>query len=131
MCYNHLAGDMGIQIRITSYNVCYTKLLRNTLVVVTADHDHTMTINGYSAKGNDVLDLVKSGPDLTPATDIDGNTYTTLVFGNGPNRPDVRANLDSDTVTADDYLQETGVKLSSETVITSYSIHYTKLYEWG
>lgn len=89
--------------------------LANTLVVVTADHDHTMTINGYSAKGNDVLDLVKSGPDLTPATDVDGNTYTTLVFGNGPNRPDVRANLDSATVTADDYLQETGVKLSSET----------------
>ena len=29
--------------------------LANTLVVVTADHDHTMTINGYSAKGNDVL----------------------------------------------------------------------------
>ena len=24
--------------------------LTNTLIVVTADHDHTMTINGYSAK---------------------------------------------------------------------------------
>lgn len=89
--------------------------LADTLVVVTADHDHTMTINGYSAKGNNVLDLVKQGPELTAATDVDGNTFTTLVFGNGPNRPDVRTNLDSATVTADDYLQETGVKLASET----------------
>ncbi|WP_421161336.1 alkaline phosphatase, partial [Aeromonas dhakensis] len=31
--------------------------LKDTLIVVTADHDHTMTINGYSAKGNKVLDL--------------------------------------------------------------------------
>ena len=88
--------------------------LSNTLIVVTADHDHTMTINGYSAKGNPVLDLVKNG-DGSTQNDVDGKPFTTLVFGNGPNRPDVRPVLTSDQVMANDYLQETGVKLASET----------------
>ncbi|MCF5766312.1 alkaline phosphatase [Aeromonas veronii] len=88
--------------------------LKDTLIVVTADHDHTMTINGYSAKGNKVLDLVKNG-DGSTQNDVDGKPFTTLVFGNGPNRPDVRPVLTSDQVMANDYLQETGVKLTSET----------------
>ena len=88
--------------------------LKDTLIVVTADHDHTMTINGYAAKGNKVLDLVKNG-DGSTQNDVDGKPFTTLVFGNGPNRPDLRPTLTSDQVMADDYLQETGVKLGSET----------------
>ncbi|PJG59518.1 alkaline phosphatase [Aeromonas cavernicola] len=88
--------------------------LADTLIVVTADHDHTMTINGYSAKGNPVLDLVKNS-DGSTQNDVDGKPFTTLVFGNGPNRSDVRATLTSDQVMADDYKQETGVKLGSET----------------
>ncbi|BEE17142.1 alkaline phosphatase [Aeromonas enteropelogenes] len=88
--------------------------LKDTLIVVTADHDHTMTINGYSAKGNKVLDLVKNG-DGSTQNDVDGKPFTTLVFGNGPNRADVRPTLTSDQVMADGYLQETGVKLGSET----------------
>ena len=73
-----------------------------------------MTINGYAAKGNPVLDLVKNG-DGSTQHDVDGKPFTTLVFGNGPNRADVRPTLTSDQVMADDYLQETGVKLGSET----------------
>ncbi|MFM4702702.1 alkaline phosphatase [Aeromonas bivalvium] len=88
--------------------------LNETLIVVTADHDHTMTINGYAAKGNPVLDLVKNG-DGSTQTDVDGKPFTTLVFGNGPNRADVRPTLTSTDVMADDYLQETGIKLGSET----------------
>ncbi|MFM4823965.1 alkaline phosphatase [Aeromonas bivalvium] len=88
--------------------------LNETLIVVTADHDHTMTINGYAAKGNPVLDLVKNG-DGSTQTDVDGKPFTTLVFGNGPNRADVRPTLTSTEVMADDYLQETGIKLGSET----------------
>ncbi|WP_421209487.1 alkaline phosphatase [Aeromonas enteropelogenes] len=88
--------------------------LNDTLIVVTADHDHTMTINGYAAKGNPVLDLVKNG-DGSTQNDADGKPFTTLVFGNGPNRPNVRPALTSDQVMADGYLQETGVKLGSET----------------
>jgi alkaline phosphatase len=89
--------------------------LANTLIVVTADHDHTMTFNGYGKRGNPILDINRSYRDGQPSKDADGNTYSTLVFGNGPNRPNVRANLDSATVMADGYLQESGVRLPSET----------------
>ncbi len=89
--------------------------LANTLIVVTADHDHTLAINGYGKRGNPILDINRAYTDNQPNRDADGNTYTTLVFGNGPNRPALRTNLDSTTVLADNYLQEAGVRLSSET----------------
>ncbi|MBT2869721.1 alkaline phosphatase [Chromobacterium violaceum] len=89
--------------------------LNNTLVVVTADHDHTMTINGYSKRGNPIHDIARSYVDGQPAKDADGAVYTTLVFGNGPNRKPTRVSVDSAAATADDYQQETGIRLSSET----------------
>lgn len=89
--------------------------LANTLIVVTADHDHTLAFNGYGKRGNPILDINRDYKTGLPSKDADGNTYTTLVFGNGPNRPNIRASLDSTTVLADNYLQETGVRLSSET----------------
>ena len=89
--------------------------LANTLIVVTADHDHTLAFNGYGKRGNPILDINRGYRDGQPAKDADGNTYTTLVFGNGPNRPNTRTGLDSTAVLADNYLQETGVRLSSET----------------
>src|SRR6202007_3001044 len=63
--------------------------LKNTLVVVTADHDHTMTFNGYSHKGNPILGKVTDIKQTTVqgasvlAKAADGKPYTTLVFGNG------------------------------------------------
>ncbi|MBW7565268.1 alkaline phosphatase [Chromobacterium subtsugae] len=89
--------------------------LSNTLIVVTADHDHTMTINGYSKRGNPIHDISRSYVDGQPAKDADGAVYTTLVFGNGPNRKPTRVSVDSAAATADDYQQETGIRLSSET----------------
>jgi alkaline phosphatase len=89
--------------------------LTNTLIVVTADHDHTLAFNGYGKRGNPILDINRGYRDNQPSKDADGKTYTTLVFGNGPNRANLRDNLDSATVLADNYLQETGVRLSSET----------------
>ena len=89
--------------------------LANTLIVVTADHDHTLAFNGYGKRGNPILDINRDYKTGLPSKDADGNTYTTLVFGNGPNRPNLRTNLDSAAVLADNYLQETGVRLASET----------------
>ena len=89
--------------------------LANTLIVVTADHDHTLAFNGYGKRGNPILDINRDYKTGQPSKDADGNTYTTLVFGNGPNRPNLRTNVDSATALGNDYLQETGVRLSSET----------------
>ncbi len=90
--------------------------LANTLIVVTADHDHTMVINGYARKGNPILDIVRDYKTGQPSLDADGLPYTALVFGNGSNRPDLRTNLvsgnlDSTQVLHDDYLQEVAVRL--------------------
>jgi len=91
--------------------------LKNTLIIVTADHDHTMTFNGYGKRGSNILGTVKNYKDGKELLDVDGKNYTTLVFGNGPNRPAVRSTLvegsaDSTQVLHDDYLQEAGVKVA-------------------
>ena len=94
--------------------------LKNTLVVVTADHDHTMTFNGYSHKGNPILgkvtDITQTTVKKTPvlAAAADGKPYTTLVFGNGGGpRKATRDDLTSVDTTTDDYLQEVAVNLGS------------------
>ena len=68
--------------------------LKNTLIVVTADHDHTMVMNGYaaitgktSAANPGILGLMRDyAAPATPALDADGKPFTTLVFGTGENR---------------------------------------------
>jgi alkaline phosphatase len=89
--------------------------LKNTLIVITADHDHTLQINGYPKRGNPITDIVRDYKTGQPARDADGKTYTTLVFGNGPNRPVAREDIDSAKAMSIDYKQETGVRLSGET----------------
>ncbi|WP_179100640.1 alkaline phosphatase, partial [Burkholderia pseudomallei] len=71
------------------------------------------TINGYSKRGNPVLDISRNYRDGQPNKDADGNPYTTLVFGNGANRPNARVPVDSSTATNDAYLQEVGVRMGS------------------
>lgn len=77
-----------------------TELLdpEDSLLVVTADHAHVMSVNGYSARGNDVL-----GP--SDDLDEDGVPYMTLSYINGPGarphrddglRPDVTIESDPD-----------------------------------
>ncbi len=97
------------KVRLTDPN------LSNTLIVVTADHDHTLAFNGYGKRGNPILDINRAYRDGQPSKDADGNTYTTLVFGNGPTRLATRTSVDSAAALADSYKQETGVRLASET----------------
>ncbi|KAH9514156.1 hypothetical protein Btru_030436 [Bulinus truncatus] len=53
----------------------------DTLIIVTADHSHAFTIQGYSPKGNDILGTADPGPDSGPLDDL---PYTTLAYTNGP-----------------------------------------------
>ncbi len=87
--------------------------LANTLIVVTADHDHTMAFNGYGKRGSDILGLNINYATGVASKDANGVNYTTLVFGNGAVRPDVRVNLDPTVVTGRDYLQEVAIRRGS------------------
>jgi alkaline phosphatase len=101
--------------------------LKHTLIVVTADHDHSMVMSGYAQRGNPILGIMRGYADGQPVRDADGKTFTTLLFGNGPNRPDARADVDGARAEADDYQQEAGVRLGSE----SHGGGDVKLYALG
>ena len=57
---------------------------KDTLILVTADHSHSLAMVGYPARGNPILGLVK-GPDAKDFTrDVNGRPYTTLLYATGP-----------------------------------------------
>jgi alkaline phosphatase len=67
--------------------------LDETLVLVTADHSHVLTIAGYPERGNDILGYIKPSRDgegggpVSPegwALDDRGQPMTTLSYANGP-----------------------------------------------
>ncbi|XP_071945549.1 alkaline phosphatase-like [Antedon mediterranea] len=90
----------------------------DTLLIVTADHSHTLSFGGYPDRGNPILGLVNND------TGSDGLPYTTLAYANGPGgnqvfesynktgqRPDNRG-VDTEDK---DYKQDALVPKSSET----------------
>ncbi|XP_073970961.1 alkaline phosphatase 1 isoform X3 [Rhodnius prolixus] len=48
----------------------------DTLIMVTSDHSHTMSISGYPGRGSDILKFAGT-------SDIDGMPYTILSYANG------------------------------------------------
>lgn len=57
---------------------------KDTLIILTADHSHTMTLAGYPARGNNILGKVYAFDDKTkPALADDKNPYTTISYANG------------------------------------------------
>jgi alkaline phosphatase len=87
---------------------------KDTLIIATADHAHTLISNGYAERGNPILGLSKSKGKLSE--DHFGKPYTTLAYGNGPGAVEgERAVLTQDEVLALDYKQQSLVKLGSET----------------
>lgn len=84
----------------------------DTLIVVTSDHSHVMSIAGYPVRGNPIMGIAET-------SDIDDLPYTTISFANGPgfrNHSDgYRSNVSSEEITKIDYRQHTGIPLKYET----------------
>ncbi|CAK9825686.1 Alkaline phosphatase 4 [Anthophora retusa] len=53
--------------------------LEETLVIVTADHSHSFTMNGYPRRGNDILGFAND-----PTKPNEAAFYETLSYANGP-----------------------------------------------
>jgi alkaline phosphatase len=116
----------------------------DTLILVTADHSHTLSFVGYPTRGNPILGKVKGGSseDSDPtryARDATGLPYTTLTYASGPGyvgatgqqpegpkhfehyandyepSKDGRPDLTDVDTQAPDYLQEALVPTRSET----------------
>ncbi|GFQ68307.1 alkaline phosphatase, tissue-nonspecific isozyme [Trichonephila clavata] len=84
---------------------------KDTLVVVTADHSHVMTVNGYPKRGNPIL-------GVAGASNKDNLTYTTLMYTNGPSYHMVngrRRNLNATDTESKNFFQDVLVPLADET----------------
>lgn len=102
---------------------------RDTLIVVTADHSHTLTISGYAARNAPILGL--AGAEEGDALAMDGKAYTTLSYANGPGaardpdgqRPDPAAADTRDP----NYRQQALVPLRDET----HGGEDVAIFAWG
>ncbi len=95
--------------------------LKDTLIIVTADHSHTFTIGGYPIRGNNILGLVREVDsqgmlEEKPKTDKNDKPLTTLGYANGKGyHGGERPYLTEEQVTSPDYKQEAAVPLTDET----------------
>jgi len=96
--------------------------VEDTLIIVTADHSHTLTISGYPMRGNPILGKVvgrsrKTEGENEMASDGKGKPYTTLSYANGPGHRDAwrRPNLRNIDTEDPEYLQEATIPMRSET----------------
>ena len=75
------ANAVGVAAAMTSAD--------DTLILVTADHSHTLTFAGYPLRGNPILGKVRGSsgegtPSKNLAPDATGLPYATLSYANGP-----------------------------------------------
>ncbi|RXG71400.1 Alkaline phosphatase, tissue-nonspecific isozyme [Armadillidium vulgare] len=91
--------------------------IKNTLIVVTSDHSHTLTFGGMNnPRGHPVL-----GFD-SEISDLDFKPYTTLLYGNGPgyahSTPAGRQNLTGINPEDINFVQQAAVPRKYETHVT-------------
>ncbi|GAA4874633.1 alkaline phosphatase [Ferrimonas pelagia] len=90
----------------------------DTLVLVTADHSHTLSMAGYSAIGNPILGLAGRPTEdggHEPMLDGEQQPFTTLAYANGPGANYPTASLTQESVMAPDYRQRAVTPMDSET----------------
>jgi Alkaline phosphatase len=96
--------------------------LNETLIMVTADHAHTLSMNGYAQRGNPILGKIvvpdnKGNPSDKLQLDAQGKPMTTLSYANGPGyiNGDKRPDLTHVDTTTDNYKQAATLPMHSET----------------
>jgi alkaline phosphatase len=100
--------------------------MNNTLIIVTADHSHSLTLAGYPKRGNPILGKVVAPEATKPTLAEDKQPYTTVSFANGSGYHEhgkhadkVRAgrveNMTKVDTTDPDFHQEALVPLAYET----------------
>ncbi|WP_119396087.1 alkaline phosphatase [Salinibius halmophilus] len=95
--------------------------LEDTLIIVTADHSHTLVMQGYAQRGNPILGLSKGldsqgNPVTEPSLAKDGKPYTTIAYVNGPGAVQgERQDLSNVDVEDMDFVQQALIPMSSET----------------
>ncbi len=95
--------------------------LDETLIIVTADHSHTFFIQGYPARGNNILGFVREIDndgmvEEMPKGDRDKKPFTTLGYANGLGaRGAERPALTEEMVLDPNYKQEANIPMSAET----------------
>jgi len=93
----------------------------DTLIVVTSDHSHTMTISGYAARGNPIFGIAGTAEDKLPYATLsyaNGNEYNTSKLSCSIDNEKVtcsRYNISQDDMNDEDYLFPSTAPLKSET----------------
>lgn len=96
--------------------------LSETLVLVTADHSHTMVITGYPHRGSPILglpwraDMATGEIHRKPMTSVDGKPFATIGYFTGPNPRSAREDSLSDEEVQDpQYVAESAVQIPNAT----------------
>ena len=86
----------------------------DTLILVTADHSHTLTIGGYPRRGNPILGKVETAPGVLAKHRL-GHPYATLSYANGPGWRERLPDLTEIDTEAPDFVQLAAVPTFMET----------------
>jgi len=127
---SHAGKAFGTLTETQAFNAAVTTArtmtnISDTLIIVTADHGHTLHLQGYAQRGNPVLGLVKGikrdgSLSDEPTMAADGKPYTVITFGNGPgavtaNKTTERPDPGLDNTEGQNYRQQAILPKRSET----------------